>query len=174
MTDFINAKRLQVLVTNNIDPTVIMQAGSFVWWFSVVLAGCRLGKNVVIGSRTELGFNTIVGDDTRIGSGVFLPPNSIIGARVFIGPNATFTDDRLPRVHVAGEPPYHAEPPVIEDDAVIGAAAVILPGVRIGAGARIAAGAIVTSNVDPGTIVRGLPARMVDIENDHPWLAVKA
>lgn len=160
MTEFINAKRLQVVVTNNIDPSVVMAEGSFVWWFSVILAGCRLGKNVMVGSRTELGFRCVIGDETRIGSGVFLPPDSVIGARVFIGPNVTFTDDMHPMVPRPGDPPYRAQPPIVEDDAAIGAAAIILPGVRIGKGARVAAGAVVTEDVPDGMMVVGLPARL--------------
>lgn len=160
MTDFVNGKRLQVLVTNNIDPSVIMEEGSFVWWYSIVLAGCRLGKRVMVGSRTEIGFNSVIGDDSRIGSGVFLPTGTVIGQRVFIGPNVTCTDDRHPRVRVDRSACYEARPPVIEDDVAIGAGAIVLPGVRIGRGARVAAGAVVTEDVPPGMMVVGLPARI--------------
>lgn len=168
----INVKTLPGYVQNFIDPSAVLADGAFVWWFAVILAGCRLGKRVMIGSRTELGFRCIIGDDTRIGSGVFLPPDSKIGERVFIGPNVTFTDDKLPKVNLPGDPPYSAQPPVIEDDAAIGAGAVILPGVTIGRGARVAAGAVVTSDVEPFSIVMGLPAREIALAGDreHPWL----
>ena len=42
---------------------------------------------------------------------------------------------------------------------LIGAGAIILPGVRIGAGAMIAAGAVVTRDVLPGGLVKGMPAK---------------
>ncbi len=42
----------------------------------------------------------------------------------------------------------------------IGANVTILPGVSIGDGAIIAAGAVVNKNVQPNTIVAGVPAKM--------------
>lgn len=43
----------------------------------------------------------------------------------------------------------------------IGSGAIILPGVTIGSGAIIGAGAVVTKNVNPNTIVAGIPARTI-------------
>lgn len=53
------------------------------------------------------------------------------------------------------------EPVVIEDDVWLGAYAVVNPGVRIGRGAVVAAGAVVTRDVEPYTIVAGVPAKPV-------------
>lgn len=50
---------------------------------------------------------------------------------------------------------------IIGNDVWIGARAVILPGVTIGDGAVIAAGSIVTKNVDPYTVVAGVPAKKI-------------
>lgn len=47
----------------------------------------------------------------------------------------------------------------------IGANVTILPGVTIGDGAIIAAGAVVTKDVEPMTIVGGVPAKKIkDVE----------
>ena len=43
----------------------------------------------------------------------------------------------------------------------IGANAVVLPGVSIGDGAVIGAGAVVTKNVEPNTVVGGVPAKVI-------------
>jgi acetyltransferase-like isoleucine patch superfamily enzyme len=48
-------------------------------------------------------------------------------------------------------------PIVLEDGAWIGAGAIVLPGVRVGRGAVIAAGAVVTKDVEPYSIVGGVP-----------------
>jgi len=53
----------------------------------------------------------------------------------------------------------------IEDDVWIGAHAVIVPGVTIGKGAVIGAGSVVTKNVEPFTIVAGIPARELKRRN---------
>jgi acetyltransferase-like isoleucine patch superfamily enzyme len=45
----------------------------------------------------------------------------------------------------------------IEDGAWIGGGAIVLPGVTVGRGAVVAAGAVVTKDVEPNTIVAGVP-----------------
>lgn len=53
----------------------------------------------------------------------------------------------------------------IKDDVWIGAGAIILSGVTIGECSVIGAGAVVTKNVEPYTVVAGVPARTIrDIE----------
>lgn len=142
-----------------VDPTCWLGQGVRIWHFAIVLAGCRLGDDVSIGSRCEIGFRSIIGKRTRISSGTFLPSDSQIGEAVFIGPNCTFTDDLHPRVPDAGDPPYQPLPPIIEDHACIGAHVAVCPGIRIGAYAMIGAGAIVTRDVPAFAFVRGDPAR---------------
>jgi acetyltransferase-like isoleucine patch superfamily enzyme len=51
--------------------------------------------------------------------------------------------------------------PAIRRFAAVGAGATILPGVEIGEGALVAAGAVVTRDVEPWTIVAGVPARVM-------------
>jgi maltose O-acetyltransferase len=50
---------------------------------------------------------------------------------------------------------------VIEDHAWIASRAILLPGVRVGKGGVVAAGAVVTRDVEPYTIVAGVPARPI-------------
>jgi acetyltransferase-like isoleucine patch superfamily enzyme len=52
-------------------------------------------------------------------------------------------------------------PVSIGERVFIGARAIVLPGVTIGDGAAIAAGAIVTKDVDPFSIVAGVPAKPI-------------
>jgi maltose O-acetyltransferase len=52
-------------------------------------------------------------------------------------------------------------PVIIEDYVFIGTRATILPGVTLGKGSFVAAGAVVTKNVDPYTIVAGVPAKPI-------------
>jgi UDP-2-acetamido-3-amino-2,3-dideoxy-glucuronate N-acetyltransferase len=141
---------------NFIDPSATIGEGTKVWHFAVILQDVKIGRDCNIGSHVEVGRGCVIGDRVRISSGVFLPPNARIGNDVFIGPQAVFTDDKFPR---AGNKDYKAQPPVIEDGASIGAGAVILPGVVIRANAMIGAGSVVTREVHPHSVVRGLPAR---------------
>ena len=53
-------------------------------------------------------------------------------------------------------------PPTLRRGCHIGAGARILAGVVIGEEAIIGAGSVVTTDVDPGTTVHGVPARQAD------------
>jgi acetyltransferase-like isoleucine patch superfamily enzyme len=53
------------------------------------------------------------------------------------------------------------KPIVVEDEVWIGGGAIITQGVKIGRGAVVAGGAVVTRDVEPGTIVGGVPARFI-------------
>ena len=57
--------------------------------------------------------------------------------------------------------PAVAAPVVIEQGSFIGAAATLLPGIRVGARSFVAAGSVVTADVPAGTLVAGVPARVV-------------
>jgi len=53
------------------------------------------------------------------------------------------------------------QPVIIEDDCFIGYGAIILMGVTVGKGSIVGAGAVVTSDVLPGSVVAGNPARVI-------------
>jgi len=50
---------------------------------------------------------------------------------------------------------------IVEDDVWIGARVLVLKGVTIGRGSVVAAGAVVTKNVEPYSIVAGVPAKII-------------
>ena len=49
---------------------------------------------------------------------------------------------------------------MLEDNVTIGTGACVLQGIRVGAGAIVGAGAVVVRDVEPGAVVKGVPARM--------------
>ncbi len=59
-------------------------------------------------------------------------------------------------------------PIFVEDEVWIGAGAIITQGVTIGRGAVIAAGAVVDKDVEPLTLVGGIPAKLIkNIETNN-------
>lgn len=104
-----------------------------------------------------------IGRDCSINYGVSIGCTASVrlGDRCRIGPytmiiDTTFHDpyDRAKR------PP--GQPVIIESDVWLGAKVSVMPGVTIGRGAIVATGAVVTRDVEPFTVVAGVPARVVD------------
>ena len=113
-------------------------------------------------------FNTDFGKNIHIGKNVFINSGCKmqdqggihIGDDVLIGHNAcllTLNHDPDPD----NRADMHPEPIFIEDKVWIGSNVTVLPGVTIGSGAIVAAGAVVTRDVEPNTIVGGVPAKFI-------------
>jgi acetyltransferase-like isoleucine patch superfamily enzyme len=126
-------------------------------------------------SGIEIGHNTIIGNDAFL-DGRSKRPQNEKGSYLqeFLSPK------RRPlkignNVSIAGEvriftmehdidDPEFTEidgPVTIEDYVVIGTRVTILPGVHIGKGAVIASGAVVTHDVEPYSVVGGVPAKEI-------------
>ncbi len=129
-----------------------------------------LGANIYIGHNTILkGYHLnemVIGDHTWIGQGCFFHSAGgiSIGRAVGIGPmvkiiTSAHKDDRLeiPVLHSEIE----LKAVVVEDGSDIGIGSILLPGVRIGEGAIVGAGSVVTRDVEPYTVVGGVPARLL-------------
>ena len=131
---------------------------------------CTVGRNAMISPTNvfggELGEGLKVGDHSNIGHFAFVGCSGYIeiGSRVLMGPRVTllaenhnFDDDEQPIKHQG----VARETIVIGDDCWLGAGCIVLAGVSIGSGAVVAAGSVVTDDVEPMTVVAGVPARLV-------------
>jgi acetyltransferase-like isoleucine patch superfamily enzyme len=142
----------------------------------VVLAGARIGTGAIVGDqahvreRSVIGAESVVGrgsaidNDVQIGSRVRIQTNcyvtafSVIEDDVFVGPGVTTTNDNtMARI----EPTAPLTGVTLRRACRIGGGVVLCPGVEIGEEAFVAAGAVVATDVDPGTVVMGVPARPV-------------
>lgn len=112
----------------------------------------EIGKNAVIMMGAILNIGAVVGEGTMIDMGAVLGGRATVGKNCHIGAGAV----------LAGVvEPASATPVVVEDNVLIGANAVVIEGCRIGHDAVVAAGAVVVSDVEPGTVVAGCPARVI-------------
>ncbi|MHC5907266.1 DapH/DapD/GlmU-related protein [Streptomyces sp. S6] len=112
---------------------------------------------------TEYGLGTTFGGRVFVNQGcTFMDKGGIrIGDGVMIAPKVSLITGGHPLPLAERREFLTWAPILIEDDVWIGTAAVITQGVTIGAGAVVAAGAVVTRDVPPGTMVAGVPARVV-------------
>jgi maltose O-acetyltransferase len=113
-------------------------------------------------AHITIGEGTLIGERATLDGRKQLPGSSgglEIGNHVDIASEVmVWTSEH--DIHSADMRPKE-EKVVIEDYVFIGPRAIILPGVTIGKGAVVAAGAVVTKNVEPGTIVGGVPAQQI-------------
>lgn len=108
----------------------------------------------------------MIGADSWVGPyGLFFthPEASItIGARCDIAPEVCF----ITGTHEPGNASRRAgldtaRPIRVGDGCWLGARVTVLAGVSIGDGAIVAAGAVVAGDVEPNTLVGGVPARLI-------------
>jgi acetyltransferase-like isoleucine patch superfamily enzyme len=117
----------------------------------------RLGTGNVVGRGVTLDREVSIGDRTRIMDKSHITGGMTVGDDVFIAVLVVTANDNS--FGQAGYVEDGFRGPTVEDGAMIGGGASLLPGVVVGAGAVVASGAVVTKDVEPGTTVRGVPAR---------------
>lgn len=120
--------------------------------------GATIREGVSIQKNAVIMMGAVINIGAEIGENTMIDMNAVLGARATVGKNCHIGAGAV----LAGvlEPPS-AAPVIIEDHVLVGANAVVLEGVRVGKGAVVAAGSIVTRDVEPETVVAGIPARFV-------------
>ena len=116
----------------------------------IIMHRCRgttIGNNVVMSPNVDI-------DST-------FPELVYIGNNVGIGHNAIIIAHSYPASAFTKIIESYSAPTIIEDDTMLGINTIIFPGVKIGEGSIVFAGSVVDSDVEPRTIVRGNPAKVV-------------
>jgi acetyltransferase-like isoleucine patch superfamily enzyme len=136
------------------------------------LLGARIGKRTILHdvrffnlyrrgfAGLEIGNDCFVGDECLfdLAEGIRFEDHVTLAERVVIltHTNVGYRDHPL-QVHF----PPMAAPVVIRHGSFVAANVTILPGLAIGPRAFVAAGSVVTKDVPEGTVVAGVPARVV-------------
>jgi len=128
-----------------IEPGAIIRDMVEIGDHCVIMMGAVLNIGAVIGERTMIDMNVVVGGRAIVGKNCHIGAGTVLAGVI--------------------EPPS-AEPVIIEDDVLIGANAVVLEGVKVGKGAVVAAGSIVVKDVEPNTVVAGVPAKLLKKVDD--------
>jgi putative colanic acid biosynthesis acetyltransferase WcaF len=141
----------------------------------IPFVGVRMRAYAAVGVQFDevASTNISLGVEMWNGRGLAIGPRSTIGQRCYIDARAGIRIDSdvsisrevavLTATHIPDDPQFAANvsPVHLERHCFIGMRACVLPGVRIGEGAVVGAGAVVTTDVEPYTIVGGVPAKVL-------------
>ena len=118
-------------------------------------------------ANISLGVEMWAGSNLSMGRGSTIGQRCYVDARAGIRVESDVSISRevcvLTAAHEPDSPDFGASlaPVRFERRSWIATRAVVMPGVRIGEGAVVAAGAVVLGDVDPYTIVGGVPAKVL-------------
>jgi bifunctional UDP-N-acetylglucosamine pyrophosphorylase / glucosamine-1-phosphate N-acetyltransferase len=124
-----------------------MEHDSDIGPFSHLRPGSRVCTGAHIGNFAEMKKSTL-GPGAHMGHFSYLG-DATLGAHVNVGAGTITCNYDGQRKH----------PTVIEDDVFIGSDSLLVAPVHIGKGAKTGAGSVVTHDVEPDTLVYGVPAR---------------
>ncbi|UCE36377.1 MAG: N-acetyltransferase [Thermoplasmata archaeon] len=134
----------------------------------------KIGRNCSVGTLSDIQGHVEIGDYCRFHSNVFIGQLSTIKNFVFIFPCVVLTNDPHPPSDTC------TKGPTLEEYCVICTGVTILPDITIGKDSLVGAQSLVSRNVEPETVVLGVPASkfcsIYDIrckkgrlEKPYPW-----
>lgn len=134
-------------------------------WLAKIHPDNKTRENLLRLSKLNIGEMTVI----NIGINVYSNEEYIvdIGNRCAIAANVSFISESGPNFSCLGSLDFVKQnyikkgKIIVKDDVWIGHGAVIFPGLTIGEASIIGAGSIVTKNVEPYSVVKGIPARKV-------------
>lgn len=145
-------------------------------------ASIDIADNASFGQHTELfvwkghlriGPNTSFNDNCKIYENVTIGANCVFASNIFIS-SGTHNFRHRPELPIKLQDKMITDdnPVVIDDDCWIGFGVVIMPGVHVGKGSVIGANSVVTKDVQPYSIIGGIPGKELNKRFDFEPPAV--
>ena len=126
--------------------------------------GARFQNNIYIGGSGAVR----IGRNCQINEHAFLQ-GAIIGDNVMIAPYVAIIANKKD-VNSAHQLMNTVDKEkglkvIVEDNVWLGRNVIVMPGIKIGKGSIIGAGSVVTKDVDPMSVMGGVPAKLIKIRN---------
>lgn len=131
-----------------------------IWNYVVIGDNTKIGDGTRIGSFCDIGKNVVIGRNCIIQAHVTISNECQVGNNVFIGPNTSLLNDKFPHSRCL-------TPSIIKDNVIIGGCVTILPNVTVYENSVIGAGSVVTKDVPPNTVVKGVPAKPMMMRHEY-------
>lgn len=144
--------------TSCADEGCAVGAGTRVWHFSHLMAGCTVGRNCTIGQNVLVASGAVLGDGVKVQNNVSVYAGVVCEDGVFLGPSCVFTNVPNPRAFLPRRDQFRTT--LVRRGASIGANATVVCGCTVGRYALVGAGAVVTRDVPDFALVTGVPARV--------------
>ncbi|WP_373767267.1 acetyltransferase [Glaesserella sp.] len=129
---FLKLQRFNCEIINVIDKTALISSYS------------TLGIGVFVGKMAIINSGVTIGDDVIINTKSLVEHGCKVGNHSNISTNTTLNGDVI-----------------VEDYCFVGSSSVVTGQLRIGESAIVGAGAVVIRNVEPRTVVAGVPAKFI-------------
>lgn len=131
----------------------------FIGAYSSIRSGGYMRSNVFMGRHSGIGYRCTIAAGQHNFSGVSINPDTIMARE------SNYSDQELEILGISRDKTsskaMNSNPVIIGNDVYLGDGIIVMPGVTIGDGAVVAANAVVTSDVEPYTIVGGIPAKKI-------------
>lgn len=154
-------------LTNRVINHTPVHAVRYLWYRRVLRWRLGAQSSILMGQRIYAGSLRKGGESVSIGAHTIINQDCLLYTKggLHIGENVSVSAEAcfMTGSHLMDDPDFIDiyRPIVVDDYAWIGCRATILGGVTIGRGAVVMAGAVVSRDVDPFTVVGGVPARPV-------------
>ena len=148
-----------------------LRTGTVIYIGTTIGDGLETGHGVVINNlriwnNSTIDYRGIIGNNVRIHCNCYVTQYTVIEDDVFIAPGLVTLNDLYP---LSNDSDKYYKGPTIKKGARIGGQVTLLPHVVVGEGALVGSGAVVTRDVEPGAVVVGNPARVINrVENLKP------
>lgn len=148
-----------------IDDGAIIGSGTKIWHWVHVCGSARIGIDCSLGQNVYVGNDVNIGNNCRIQNNVSVYDGVTLEDDVFCGPSMVFTNVYNPRAAIPRKDEYRAT--IVRKGATLGANCTIICGTTIGEHAFVAAGAVINKNIQPYSLVAGIPGRQIGWMSRH-------